>query len=290
MLRTGSSGGNNSNNNEHQAEAKTSKYQSGNCDGARIITTATRQISLTSAPGAVAMIIVDTLHASSSIGITRPSLTSAIIIVQAARRAHTALGGALDESAFNTSPVSVRAARVIFALYATTFLYVAIRHAAVGTVDVERTVVYTQTNICVAVRLVGANTAGRTIHRATSVSRRGTIVALTINTTVRKGRLAIRVGCARSTNTRRLTDRLSRDLSSIENTTVSVGSTSLAGTISLAVLASRATSVGRTRAYADSGSNVANGLVGNFPTVALAVGVGCTSLADAILHAVVTWC
>jgi hypothetical protein len=104
------------------------------------------------------------------------------------------LGRAPNECAFDASPVGVRAVCVIFAFYATTLLHVAIRNAAVVTVYVEGTVVNTQTNIRVTMRLVGTNTAGRAIHCSTSVSRSGAVVALTVRTAVRERRLAIRVG------------------------------------------------------------------------------------------------
>jgi hypothetical protein len=234
------------------------------------------------------MEIVHALDANSLVSIASRSITSTIIIVQAARCANSALYGTYVKSVFNSSPVGVRAVLILSALHAATFLDVTVWDAAVNTVLVEGTVVNAETNFSVTALLAGSDSAGGTILGTASVSDVSAVVTLSVGTAVREVLvLAIRVGRARAADTS-LADGLSRDFSSVESTTVVVVVTGKTGSIGLTVLASRAHGVGVARTSTDTGGHVADGLSGNFSSISgSAVSIGFASNANSVTHAVV---
>lgn len=153
------------------------------------------------------------------------------------------------------------------------------------------TVVDTQTNLDIAVRLVGEGATLGSVLGTTSVTRRRAIVAGTTLTAVGElsVTLAIVVASAGSAKAARLADRLSRDFTSIKGTTISaIAGTREARTISLTVASSRAIRVSSARASADTGGHIAKRLTGSFTPIVIAVSVDPAGIADTIGLTIVT--
>lgn len=85
-----------------------------------------------------------------------------------------------------------------------------------------------------------------------------------------------------------MADGLTRDFSSIVNTTVVVGVASSAGAIRLTVLARWAHGVRVARTCADTGRGIANGLSRVFSSINVTISIGVASNANSAVHAVVT--
>jgi len=81
---------------------------------------------------------------------------------------------------------------------------------------------------------------------------------------------------------------LSRNLTSIEDTTIGVASARLARAISLTVSTSWTVGITSTRSGTNTSGDIAEGLAGDFTSIVNAVRIGHTSLAETTLHAVVS--
>jgi len=143
------------------------------------------------------------------------------------------INAALSSTGFSSSPVDERAVSVVGAFDAATSVKVAVRSTIIQTLTIIGTVIYTDVRLSIAVRLVSNFT---TVRGATALSSCSASVATTIGTTVGSGSRAVGIDSTRSASSIALTTWLTGNMTSIENTTISVSHASLAAAIGLAVV------------------------------------------------------
>jgi len=150
------------------------------------------------------------------------------------------IGAAFSSAGFGSSPVYKRAMSITGTFDAATSFQVAIRSAVVIALIISSTVVYTDIGDGITILLVRIFT---TISGTAGFSKSSASIATSISTAVRDGRRAIGVNGTRSTSSISLASRLTRGLTTIENTTVGVTNASSASSVGLTVVSA---SVGST--------------------------------------------
>jgi len=144
--------------------------------------------------------------------------------------------GASCEFGLIGSPIGQRTVRILQALDTATTIKLAVRSTCVCAMIVRGTIVDTDSDGRVAMRLAIIRTTKRTIHCSARVSGSATVVTTTIGTTVTCSRRTIHIGHTILTDSTGSTSRLTDNLTTIGDTTIGIGNTRLAGTIDLAIL------------------------------------------------------
>jgi len=161
--------------------------------------------------------------------------TTIIISFTSIREDASGIFTAFSSTSFTVSPVGQRTVCAIEAFYAATSIKVAVGSTVIRAVLIGSTESYANVGLRIAVGLTGDFSSINT--RSTFLTRRlgSTRIATTISATVRGGDRAISILSARSAGTIGQTGRLLRNMTSIEDTTVSSAGTGLAASVSLTV-------------------------------------------------------
>jgi hypothetical protein len=203
---------------------------------------------------------------------------------------------ALGSSGFSSSPVNKRAVSIGGTFYAATSFQVAVRLTVIQALIISGTEVYANVGKSIAVGLVINFTTIRVTARFTGGSAS---VATTVLTAVRSGSRAIGIDLARSAGSITLASRLTRGLTTVKNSAVSVGSASLASTIGLAIVSASVLlativvlSVGLTDVGINAPSKGANSVSSHRgrSVIGTAISVASATYTTSIFHAVLRSC
>jgi len=225
---------------------------------------------------------------------SRSSSRAVAIGVASVRNNASGIGTALGSGSFGISPVNKGAVTIAVTFDAATSVLVAIRKTVIRALAIVGTVVYTDVGNSIAVRLSGDFT---TIGGTTALSSSITSIATAIGSAVRGGARTISIDGTRTASSVTLATRLVRDMSTIENTAISVGCASFAGTISLAIVSAGVglavavvVGVGDTsvRIHANSSSANSVGTHGVRAVIGGTVTVGNTRGTTTIFHAILS--